>query len=79
MNKQRLTEIMDSIMYEISLLNLFNDENKITLSIGICTVYKDGFYIKDFNKLISRADENLYIAKKNGRNQYYITEYTSCS
>jgi len=79
MNKQRLTEIMDSIMYEISLLNLFNDKNKITLSIGICTVYKDGFYIKDFNKLISRADENLYIAKKNGRNQYYITEYTSCS
>lgn len=79
MNKQQLTEIMDSIMYEISLLNLFNDENKITLSIGICTVYKDSFYIKDFNKLISRADENLYIAKKNGRNQYYITEYTSCS
>lgn len=78
-SKQQLTESMDTIMNEINLLNLFNDENKLTLSIGICTVYKDSFNMKDFKKLISRADENLYIAKKNGRNQYYITEYTSCS
>lgn len=75
-NKQQLDKMLHKIIQEVNSLKIFNDEKKINLSIGVCMIHKKNFNEKDFKKLIVKADENLYIAKKNGKNQFYLTEYT---
>ncbi|MGB0936717.1 MAG: GGDEF domain-containing protein [Colwellia sp.] len=42
----------------------------ITVSIGISQVEKED---RDFEQTLKRADENLYHAKKSGRNRVSIT------
>ena len=46
-----------------------NQKSNVTVSIGISTFPEDG---KTTDELISKADERLYFAKENGRNQVGI-------
>lgn len=50
---------------ENSTLNYDDIEIKITISVGIATLTSE---VNDMDKLLRRADENLYKAKENGRN-----------
>lgn len=59
-----------------NLLRLFSSplliEDKpcsVTISIGVSQFPKDG---NDYDALIKRADEAMYVAKKNGKNQYVM-------
>lgn len=57
------------------LIRLMNNKSnlqipeKLTLSIGIAFTDEN---CMDYNTLFKKADEALYVAKKNGRNTYYI-------
>lgn len=56
--------------YVEKLMNIFKKlKNNFTFSAGIA--YKDGFKIS-FEELYERADEALYTAKRNGKDQFYI-------
>ncbi len=54
-------------MSEIMLLN--HSELNMTASVGVC-VYPD--FAGDADKLLERADDAMYAAKMNGRNQYQV-------
>ncbi|WP_457642259.1 diguanylate cyclase [Persephonella sp.] len=47
-----------------------NEKVKITASIGVITVYPDERI--DIKNLINKADKNLYIAKKSGKNRVFL-------
>lgn len=49
---------------------LANTEVDVTISIGL--VHNEQARLKTFKELFKAADEGLYIAKKNGRDQLYI-------
>ncbi|MCK0472823.1 sensor domain-containing diguanylate cyclase [Halalkalibacter sp. APA_J-10(15)] len=49
----------------------FKYENNITVSIGIVRFPEDG---NDLQTLLKKADEAMYVAKKNGKNRYYVYE-----
>ncbi|ONN26549.1 diguanylate cyclase [Thermosipho affectus] len=62
---------IESIYDEINEYNwseVLNDNRKITISGGVA-VYQSGLKITEF---INTADELLYKAKRNGKNNYYV-------
>ena len=67
-------ETAASIQKSLYLSNISHDksevENRITLSMGIAIQIPD--QNSDVTGLIKNADDALYQAKKNGRNQYHV-------
>ena len=46
--------------------NFIVEGNNVTISAGIAS------FCKDYNRTIKIADENLYLAKTDGRNKIYV-------
>ncbi len=76
-NKQQLKEILSIILKSVSTLNIEHKKssasNILTISCGACFIGDNHAEMKD-SKLIAlnAADEALYQAKENGRNQFSI-------
>jgi len=66
-NKNEILKLMESLRLKISNTH-FNQVGKKTASFGL-TIYKDNDSI---DSMIKRADDALYQAKNNGRNQIVI-------
>jgi diguanylate cyclase (GGDEF)-like protein len=60
---ERLRELMEN-----SPVKNNSDRIKLTISIGVASMYEDAIE-ETFDHLISQADQVLYQAKRNGRNQ----------
>ena len=58
-------EIFQHIMNDVRL-NFIVEGNPVTISAGIAS------FCKDYNRTIKIADENLYLAKTDGRNKIYM-------
>ena len=67
MKYERFVTILDNMRKNIekSKFNLLGNNIKFTISIGTAK-YIEG---EKLEKLIKRADDNLYVAKENGRNK----------
>lgn len=74
-DEQELSRIINEMIEDIRSLSITDDGKKISLSIGACIAHKNSLGSINFEALMSKADENLYIAKKNGKNQFHITVY----
>jgi glutamate dehydrogenase len=72
-NLQEITSILQRITEQFQSPVVLEDKRTltITLSIGAALFPDDG---KSLNDLIEKADEAMYIAKKNGKNQFALTE-----
>ncbi|WP_163469112.1 GGDEF domain-containing protein [Fusobacterium sp. IOR10] len=66
-DEKRIIEIADRIrmLIENSELDIDNEKIKVTISIGVSLIKNDEI----IESLIKRADEGVYLAKKNGRNR----------
>ncbi len=79
-NKQQLEEILDIILKSITNLNIEHAEssvsNILTISCGACFIEDNGAAMKDLKlQALNAADEALYLAKKNGRNQFSLRTF----
>jgi len=63
-----LFDISEKLRKSCEDMVIENIDTKITASFG-ATLYKEG---EDVDTLMKRADSNMYIAKKNGRNQVIV-------
>ncbi len=68
-----LSRLPDEVTMELFLhimndvrLNFIVEKDSVTISAGIAS------FCKDYNRTIKIADENLYLAKTNGRNKLYM-------
>ena len=66
--KNCLFDIAEKLRKSCEALSIENVDKEITASFG-ATFYKKG---EDIDTLMKRADSNMYIAKKNGRNQVIV-------
>lgn len=66
--------IVEKILEEIRKLDLVGDKCIITSSLGGCIVPCEEIKGNRVQGFIKIADDNLYQAKNNGRDQYYITK-----
>lgn len=68
---EQATVLVRKLLHEISSLNIPNKNSPtspiLTASVGIATMYPNSQ--NNVENLIIRADELLYLAKKNGRNR----------
>ncbi len=73
-DKQILEQCLKDIKEHIIKLNIEHKQSKVaqhvTISMG-AVLYESGMVVSS-NKLYKKADENLYKAKQNGRNQYVM-------
>ena len=58
-------ELFKHVMHDVRL-NFIVEGNPVTISAGIAS------FCKDYNRTIKIADENLYLAKTDGRNKIYM-------
>jgi len=74
-NHEQAEIVLEKIMKDIELLNIEHLYSKIekfiTLTIGATIIEKN---IRDYTYIFTSADEALYKAKDNGRNQYVINK-----
>jgi diguanylate cyclase (GGDEF)-like protein/PAS domain S-box-containing protein len=63
-NAKKIQELAEKLRHAVELA-VYPEVGRITISLGISTFAKDD----SFNEFFKRADEGLYIAKANGRNQ----------
>lgn len=63
-NPKNIHELAEKLRHAVELA-IYPEVGRITISLGISTFTKDD----SFNEFFKRADEGLYIAKANGRNQ----------
>lgn len=61
--------IMESLLDSIRSLDLFDNEKKLTISIGAVMINQEDLDDKTISRYIDMADENLYYAKNHGRDQ----------
>lgn len=71
-DEKKIIEIADRIrmLIENSEIEIDNKKIKVTISIGISLIRDDEI----IESLIKRADEGVYLAKKNGRNKVKFTK-----
>ena len=69
-SKEQAISTIEKVRLEVAKLNIAAPEgapcNYVTISIG--GVLVNGEDIKDFNEIIKKADEYLYVAKRSGKN-----------
>ena len=58
-------ELFQHVMHDVRL-NFIVEGNPVTISAGIAS------FCKDYNRTLKVADENLYLAKTDGRNKIYM-------
>lgn len=78
-NSEEAEKIAEKILEEIRQLDLMENECKITSSLGAYIVPCEEIKIGRIQDFIKSADDNLYQAKNNGRNQHCITKYDGIS
>ena len=73
-SKNHLEQICEKIRTSIENEETLFDNQKIrvTISGGVC-FSDESTSVSD---LVNKADERLYLAKKNGRNRFYLSEET---
>ncbi|MFA6709356.1 MAG: sensor domain-containing diguanylate cyclase [Fusobacterium sp.] len=71
-DEKKIIEIADRIrmLIENSEIEIDNKKIKVTISIGISLIKDD----ETIESLIKRADDGVYLAKKNGRNKVKFTK-----
>jgi len=69
-SEKDLKETLEKLLYSIMNIELFHKNEKIPLTVSVGAVFTD----KDteFEELISKADNAIYQAKNNGKNQFVI-------
>jgi len=71
-NRVKLEEICLKIVTGVASLNLNNNGKTIKVSVSVGAILKSGNTNITSDSLIKIADEYLYKAKVNGKNQYYL-------
>lgn len=75
-NKETLIKLSENVMQSIQELNIEHDFSQIskyiTISIGVALYESNSNIPKE--KILTKADESLYLVKKSGRNNYFISE-----
>jgi len=66
--------VAEKIRSKVELMLIQSENNKINLSISL-GVAAFSYNLRNVNELIKNADENLYIAKKSGRNKVVYYNY----
>ncbi len=79
-SQQRLEELLTIILQAIRGLNIGHKQSSVhhhlTISCGACFIKNNGPWMKDLKlEALNMADEALYDAKHNGRNQYCIRTF----
>tara|TARA_R110000737_G_scaffold13690_2_gene29597 strand:+ start:13104 stop:14213 length:1110 start_codon:yes stop_codon:yes gene_type:complete len=71
-NSKKLAYVCREIVTEVASFNLMNNEESIKTSVSLGAALKAKNADTTTDNLIELADEYLYKAKKNGRNQFYL-------
>jgi len=71
-NRAKLEETCLEIVTDVASLNLNNNGKIIKVSVSVGAILKSGDTTITSDSLIKIADEYLYQAKANGRNQHYL-------
>lgn len=70
-NRQELIRKLEKLIREIRIyLKEYYTEYNVSVSIGALILYKDCI---DFDSIYKKTDKALYRAKRNGKDQFYIT------
>ena len=74
-NSEKLEEICVDMVKSVANFNIINNRKNVKTSVSLGAVLKSGTAKITSDNLIEVADEYLYEAKENGRNQYYLRTF----
>lgn len=74
-NSKKLEEKCAEIVSNVANLNLKNNDESLKISVSVGAVLKTNDAKLTSDNLVEIADEYLYEAKENGRNQYYLKTF----